>query len=96
MSDMISREALVREVLGITIVSPEVMNYANAIAVAIVDAPSVDAEPVRHGRWIDHPDDSCSLFNGWKCSECEQIVSGGRGNYCPNCGAKMDGGAEDA
>lgn len=55
-----------------------------------------DAEPVRHGEWIDHPDDRCSLFNGWECSECKQIVSGGKGNYCPNCGAKMDGGKQDA
>ena len=56
--------------------------------------PDADAVPAVHGRWIEHPDDRCSLFNGWECSECKQIVSGGKGNYCPNCGAKMDGGAE--
>ena len=54
------------------------------------NAPTIDAVEVVHGRWIEHPDDRCSLFNGWECSECKQIVSGGRGNYCPNCGAKMD------
>ena len=63
-------------------------------AMRVKDAPTIDAEPVRHGYWSEHPDESCSLFNGWECSECKQIVSGGRGNYCPNCGAKMDGGAE--
>ena len=56
----------------------------------IDDAHTIDAVEVVHGRWIEHPDDRCSLFNGWECSECKQIVSGGRGNYCPNCGAKMD------
>lgn len=56
----------------------------------IEKAPTISAVPVVHGRWIEHPDDRCSLFNGWECSECKQIVSGGRGNYCPNCGAKMD------
>lgn len=60
---------------------------------AIHDAPTIEAEPVRHGRWEEHPD-VCSLFRGWECSECKQIISGGRGNYCPNCGAKMDGGED--
>lgn len=57
--------------------------------------PVIDAEPVKHGRWI-------SLF-GWynrgvvKCSACGNTldmngVNAGRGdaNLCPNCGAKMD------
>ena len=64
----------------------------------LVDAqPTIEAEPVRHGRWIER-------FNGrYKqrrtyCSVCEQH-SGIGGNkqeppYCPHCGAKMDGGAE--
>lgn len=45
-------------------------------------APTVDAEPVRHGRWINDTD---------TCSECGQYVyHGDSRNYCPNCGAKMD------
>lgn len=51
--------------------------------------PTVDAIPVRHGKWIRWRD-----LNGikrCKCSEC--IVSYGNMDtpYCPNCGAKMDG-----
>ena len=57
-------------------------------------APSVDAEPVRHGRWIY----GITLNHEWKkCSEC--LVSQdifGCFTYCPNCGAKMDGGKQDA
>ncbi len=60
---------------------------------AITDAEKVDAEPVWHGRWIQVDDRKC------KCSECEVITliaqyPHGDKNYCPNCGAKMDGGAE--
>ena len=52
-------------------------------AFEIALAPTIDAEPIRHGRWID-----CS--NGWMCSECEQDNTYDK-PYCPNCGAKMDG-----
>ena len=52
------------------------------------------AGTVKHGRWEPLYD------NVWECSECEQteqfaenIESTSR--YCPNCGARMDGGTED-
>lgn len=48
--------------------------------------PTIEAEPVRHGRWIK--DD---YYRGWICSECGAIVRHNCFEYC-NCGAKMDGG----
>ena len=62
--------------------------------------PEVDAVPVVRGRWIDNGicDHKPSRFRNpdkwtiYKCSECG--YSNGRrknANYCPNCGAKMDG-----
>ena len=52
----------------------------------IKDAPTIEAEPVRHGQWI--PDD----YEYNHCSECgfehdepEYVTP-----YCPNCGANMD------
>lgn len=47
--------------------------------------------PVVHGRWIMH-DDEFGLT--CECSVCH-IETMGDGNYCPNCGAKMDGGADN-
>lgn len=38
--------------------------------------------PVRHGRWSGVDYDKCSVCGGLEL---------GRTNYCPNCGAKMDG-----
>ena len=61
----------------------------------ILQAPTVDAEPVRHGEWIrdtDHHWDS-----KFKCSRCEYETDVdtcfGKPlyNYCPYCGARMDG-----
>ena len=47
--------------------------------------------PVRHGRWENITGGMVILGD---CSECKvrQPVIGT--NYCKNCGAKMDGGAE--
>ena len=63
----------------------------------IKNAPTVDAVEVVHGKWsYDYTDAVCSncgfkWFDG--CQECGVCPSDV--NYCPNCGAKMDGGNED-
>lgn len=49
----------------------------------IFEFPTVDAEPVRHGKWTVTP-----LYT--KCSECGESFMLIPQNYCPNCGAKMD------
>ena len=60
----------------------------------VSDAPTADVAPVRHGRWIDaYPDiEANPMFMYGICSECgfEQGISKYL-NYCPNCGARMDG-----
>lgn len=60
----------------------------------IKQLPAIDAEPVRHGRWIF----GSSKTSSWmKCSLCCKSQSGQTAtfSYCPNCGAKMDGGVEN-
>ena len=59
--------------------------------------PAVDAVPAVHGRWvIDTAFGNDVMSNGRMvlCSECGQGRFTGKTNYCPNCGAKMDGGVE--
>ncbi len=55
----------------------------------IEDSPTIEAEPVRHGEWK-------KIQNFAKCSECMHEVNWGSKDflspYCPNCGAKMEGG----
>ena len=63
-------------------------NDFRTIGNIIDEAPTIDAEPVRHGRWIK--DD---YYSSWICSECGAVVRHNCFDYC-NCGAKMDGGAE--
>ena len=48
-------------------------------------------EPVRHGRWIEKEKYTFGIM--YDCSLCENRIldNGHHWNYCPNCGAKMDG-----
>lgn len=50
-------------------------------------APTVDAEPVRHGRWMTHE----GVLGVAYCSVCCYELKTNNTNYCPNCGAKMEG-----
>ena len=65
-------------------IPPEEMNAKMAVAYA----PTIDAEPVRHGKWERYS----ARIAGWvKCSECgnmEPPLCATR--FCGHCGAKMD------
>ena len=56
-------------------------------------APTIDAEPVKHGEWKCMAD--CGVT---ECDQCgwsiEKYV--GDYNFCPNCGAKMKKTGNDA
>jgi hypothetical protein len=57
----------------------------NCIA-QVINAPTVDAVEVKHGRWISH--------EGYEeCDICHTKAIYSH-NFCPNCGAKMDGDTE--
>lgn len=59
--------------------------------------PAADVVPVVHGRWIDNVDKDGKLCNAWrKCSACGGLNFSKKPPYCPSCGAKMDGGKNDA
>ena len=53
---------------------------------------SADVAPVRHRRWKCHGD--CGVT---ECSVCGWSIEEYAGDYayCPECGARMDGGSEN-
>ena len=64
---------------------------------AIERMPSIDAKPVVHGLWMFKHNpitDPKKYFIRIVCSECN-LHTGQKSNYCPQCGAQMDGGIED-
>ena len=55
----------------------------------ITDAPTIEAEPIKHGWWTTRAGEVAF----WdKCSVCGSEVLNRYPHYpyCPNCGAKMD------
>lgn len=67
------------------------------IKVELDDAPTIEAEPVRHGHWIKgekiYPDILNDTTYGYWCSECHHAdVHGDNVEvlYCWHCGCKMD------
>lgn len=111
MSDLISREALLKTLerrcdqLHRRFVDIYILGRMAGIDDAINEvknAPAVDTEPVRRGRWkyiaemqraVSVPI-SCRLV----CSQCHINKIRHIGeifNYCPACGAKMDEGVDN-
>ena len=75
----------------------------NAAVKILKEAPAVDVQKIKHGKWIkmyNNPDDG-----NYYCSECHRSIDIATGRetpidreffYCPHCGAKMDGGNNNA
>lgn len=61
----------------------------NDLAEDFYSIPAADVAPVVHGRWFYHDDGVIT------CSECGNAESSDS-YYCRYCGAKMDGGADNA
>jgi hypothetical protein len=94
MSELISREAAIEEILSwaVCINKPQYLSREDTLTV-LNSIPTIDAVPVVHGRWKIG-----GILN--ECQVCGEIYSLNGGNvwepwnYCPNCGAKMDGEAD--
>lgn len=93
------------EALGIDMCNPNIFEnkgYAdgwNSAISILKNTQIVNAEPVRHGKWINSKamtgiTSECEpiISDTYKCSECSEdfVKTTRKYNYCPNCGAKMD------
>lgn len=74
-------------------------HFLNGIETAreiVQDAPTIEAEPVRHGHWVNRGKDleahSMEVFDAWSCSRCRYYIHGNgypKWKYCPMCGCRM-------
>ena len=87
MAEYIEREAAIHVVNG--------QNSFTMTRSSLIDSisklPAADVAPVVHARWVEYkiPPIIC-------CSNCDWATGIEEKNfqYCPNCGAKMDEGAD--
>ena len=102
MAEYIEREALLKHAhIGMTRVSDTewqkgYWDGVDHMAEYIREQPTADVAEVKHGYWDDNIIGFCNV-----CMECGAIVERtavkshtGKLNYCPNCGARMDGEGE--
>ena len=69
-------------------------NYRLIIPVEAIKAvPAADVAPVVHGRFVHDGPRFVGGVDWWHCSSCGRLASGveTRFDYCPWCGARMDG-----
>jgi hypothetical protein len=102
--EYIERSALIKDVRGLTTETwgKGLKNGWWSHSVQIKDnflrliekSPAADVVEVRHGEWIEKP---YLLGTTRYCSRCGENYGMPHGiyNYCPHCGAKMDGGKTD-
>jgi DNA-directed RNA polymerase subunit RPC12/RpoP len=99
MPEYIEREALLKHAIALN--NPHELGECVVPVSDIEAAPAADVALVVHGRWVEigrnSHDYETSLEE--KCSLCGRYVyrydTEPQDNYCPNCGAKMDGKETD-
>ncbi len=68
--------------------------WVDAMRVDVIDAPAADVAPVVHGRWVKHYRSGTTVAEGY-VSTCCDMWNNRKSDYCPNCGARMEGGNEN-
>ncbi len=65
-----------------------------SVAAMLADSiPAADVAPVVHARWIPFHSETAGDIQ--YCSNCK-IGNAAKSDFCPHCGAIMDGGDSDA
>ena len=105
MADCIEREAAVKIAEKYGFANGSVLGrhtgLADCIASEIATLPAANVAPAVHGKWERvanphwpaHIHDKCSICGWWNTRNalCYDGRKGHELNYCPNCGARMDG-----
>ena len=94
MTRLIDADALKDDILkSAVMIDDRGIQTGYEIAIELIKRqPTIDAEPVRHGKWkqtyLDHEafGERPSIFYCSACCACSNVKT----NYCPQCGCRMD------
>ena len=94
MDEYIKKSYAVDAVLDVYYNTSDIDLSGGKFEAAILKIPVADVAPVRHGRWLGWGKSGTPTYENYGtcsvCGEDAEIYTEHR-NYCPNCGAKMDG-----
>ena len=103
MAECIEREALIAKLEQMKLGEHGLVErlFADGVYAVIAAFPAADVAPVVHGRWdasgrYTFPGGATAV----RCTECGCALTESEyhlqnWNYCPVCGAKMDGNADE-
>ena len=96
MAEYIRRDYAIDAALDVYYDTPDIDLSGEKFEAAILKIPAADVAPVRHGWWVDNHCTACGMMpmgdEMWKLCDFEPPRFEKFMDYCPNCGAKMDGG----
>lgn len=105
MPELIDKKETIAEVFALSGFFVDRSDYEFELISAIIHRcceeidkqPTIEAESVRHGRWIpieyDSYADGAPVWDKWECSECCHEHNGEEDTltaFCPDCGARLD------
>lgn len=96
MAEYIKREALITKFKKMELGEHGLVErlFADGVYAVIAAFPAADVAPVVHGRW-ENGNPICPVCGEDKFKNLDaDIWCDWLPDYCPNCGAKMDGGVE--
>ena len=88
MADYIDRDALLRDIEHYCVSDGKMQHWVQV-------QPAAAVAPVKHGQWKQVSKANRAV----KCTACGFTTDSARARmyrYCPDCGAKMDGGKDNA
>ena len=99
MAEYIEREAVTAEFKRLALGENSLIEriFADGVYAVLETFPAANVAPVVQGRWVhDHYEDCTEQFEIVKCSNCGYTAYAmalfvKSGNFCPNCGARMEG-----
>lgn len=101
MSDFISHAAVLADFEACNAENPRWT--PQRVKTLLLRQPAADVAEVVHGQWEGEGDgyaDGEIVIDVWYCSKCAYCIDDGTDdpdrlpNFCPDCGARMDGAAE--